>query len=389
MEPCLRELDDLLSEPLDSVRERERSEFDRLLTDCKGGLVLFGAGNLGRKALACLRGAGIEPLAFADNSSQKWGTRVDGLSVLSPPEAAQKYGTASLFVVTIWSLGHSYCETHAKLRGLGCTRVACSSSLRWKFASDLLPDYCQDLPHKVYEQAVDVRLAASLWADEYSRREYLNQVRWRVLGDLGALNPPVTEESYFLDSLYDVSSEEVLLDCGAYDGDTIRQFVRRTRGFDRVLAVEADPSNYRRLTAWVETLEPGIARKIEPLNLAVSAFPGRLRFHANGSEGAHLSDDGCIVVDCARIDDLVGENEPTFIKMDIEGAEMDALHGASNTISRRPLLSICVYHRQSDLWRIPLFIHSLAPDYRFFLRPHDVDGWQLVCYAVPAHRLKA
>ena len=389
MEQHLRELNDLLSEPLESVRERERSAFDRLLAKRDGRLVLFGAGNLGRKALACLRGSGIEPLAFSDNSPAKWGTRVDDLTVLSPQNAAETYGASALFVVTIWSLGHSFADTRTKLGLLGCPNVTCSSSLRWKFAAQMLPDYCCDLPHKLYEQADEVRRAATLWADEYSRREYLNHVRWRALGDLGALSAPVSEESYFLDSLYQVTPGEVFLDCGAYDGDTIRQLVQRNSKFNRVLAVEADPSNYRRLTEWVENLDSDIARRIQPLNVAVSARSGRLHFHATGAEGAHLSDDGGVLVDCVRIDDMVGKIEPTFIKMDIEGAEMDALQGAIKAIRRRPLLSICVYHRQSDLWRILLFIHSQVPDYKFFLRSHDVDGWQSVCYAVPAGRLRA
>jgi hypothetical protein len=77
-----------------------------------------------------------------------------------------------------------------------------------------------------------------------------------------------------------------------------------------------------------------------------------------------------------------------LIKMDIEGFELEALEGAREVIEKhQPILSICVYHRQNDLWRIPLFIRSLVKDYRLFLRPHDVDGWQLVCYAVPPNRL--
>lgn len=389
MERHLRELDDLLSEPLDSVRKRERCEFDHLLAGCGGQIVLFGAGNFGRKALACLRGTGVEPLAFSDNSSAKWGKQVDGLPVLPPQEAAEKFGRSALFVVTIWSLGHSYRDSHAKLQSLGCAHITGSSSLRWKFADQMLPDYCQDLPHKVYEQADEVRLATSLWADETSRHEYLNHIRWRALGDLGAISAPVSEEQYFLDSLYHTTPGEVFLDCGAYDGDTIRQLVLRNSGFGQVLAVEADPSNYKRLTAWVESLGSEVAGRIQPRNVAVSAQPGRLRFHSNGALTAHLSDDGEVLVECVRIDDLVGKSMPTFIKMDIEGAEMDALRGADRTIRNNPLLSICVYHRQNDLWRIPLFIHSVMPDYKFFLRPHDVDGWDLVCYAVPVDRLRA
>ena len=384
------ELEELLSEPIEHVRERERTEFDRQLADAGGHVVLFGAGNFGKKVLACLRKAGIEPLAFSDNGQNKWGAEVEGLPVLEPAAAAKKYGKSALFVVSIWSLGHSYKETLAKLQSLGCTRVTSSSSLRWKFADQMLPDYCQDLPHKAYETSADILNAASLWSDHLSLREYVNQIRWRTLGQLESIGDPVKEESYFLDSLYSLCAGEVFVDCGAYDGDTVQQVLARRSDIGRILAVEADPHNYSRLTAFTAALAPGVREKIELLNVAVSDSPGQLKFQATGGEGAHLSADGDIAVECTRIDDLLGGSPATFIKMDIEGAELDALHGAAKTIARhRPLLSICVYHRQSDLWTIPAYIASIAPEYRIFLRPHDVDGWQLVCYAVPPERLKA
>jgi len=79
---------------------------------------------------------------------------------------------------------------------------------------------------------------------------------------------------------------------------------------------------------------------------------------------------------------------PTYLKMDIEGAEVDTLAGASRVIrDHAPVLAICCYHCQDHLWRIPLPIHSLNPDYRFFLRPHDLEMWDLVCYAIPSGRL--
>lgn len=384
------ELEELLSEPIEHVRERERTEFDRQLADAGGHVVLFGAGNFGKKVLACLRKAGIEPLAFSDNGQNKWGAEVEGLPVLEPAAAAKKYGKSALFVVSIWSLGHSYKETLAKLQSLGCTRVTSSSSLRWKFADQMLPDYCQDLPHKAYETSADILNAASLWSDHLSLREYVNQIRWRTLGQLESIGDPVKEESYFLDSLYSLCAGEVFVDCGAYDGDTVQQVLARRSDIGRILAVEADPHNYSRLTTFTAALAPGVREKIELLNVAVSDSPGQLKFQATGGEGAHLSADGDIAVECTRIDDLLGGSPATFIKMDIEGAELDALHGAAKTIARhRPLLSICVYHRQSDLWTIPAYIASIAPEYRIFLRPHDVDGWQLVCYAVPPERLKA
>ena len=384
----LVELDRILSEPLSSVRERENSAFDNLLAGCGNRLVLFGAGNLGRKVLQCLRSIGVEPLAFADNSPSKWGSQVDGVPVLSPKDAAAQYGGSALFLIAIWSLGHYYRDSRTQLESMGCAYVDSTAFLRWKFADQLLPDFCQDLPHKLYEQAADVRKAASLWADDASRQEYLNHVRWRALGDQNALGPPVKEESYFLESLYRIEDREVFVDCGAYTGDTAEQVIRRNPAFSRIVAIEADPQNFDRLTKWIGTLDTPVASRISALNVAVGAKRGKLRFQAGGGEGAKLAADGNVVVECIPIDELAPAAGSTFIKMDIEGAELDALAGARRSIQKnRPILSICVYHKQDDLWRIPLFIDTLVEDYRFFLRAHDVDGWQLVCYAVPANRL--
>jgi FkbM family methyltransferase len=273
---------------------------------------------------------------------------------------------------------------------MGCIRVQSAASLRWKFADRMLPDYCQELPHKLYQQKTEVRKAACLWADEYSCLEYLSHVKWRALGDLGALHCPVADESYFLDSLYRVKDQEVFVDCGAYTGDTAQQVIHRNAAFAKIVAIEADPRNFGLLTKWISTLDAPVASRIRTLNVAVGARSGRMHFRASGDEGACLAPDGNVFVECVPLDDLLTDAPPTFIKMDIEGAELDALKGARRTIqTNRPILSICVYHKQDDLWRIPLFIHTLAEDYRLLLRPHDVDGWQLVCYAVPEDRLRS
>ncbi len=382
------ELDRILNETLSNVRERENSTFDKMLTNCGNRLVLFGAGNLGRNILRCVRSIGVEPLAFADNSQSKWGSHVDGVPVLSPNDAAARYGKSALFIIAIWSLGHFYRDSCAQLERLGCTHIDSTASLRWKFASQLLPDLCQDLPHKLYEQAGDVRRAASLWSDDSSRREYVNQVRWRSLGDQSALSPPVDEKQYFPDSLYRIDRHEVFIDCGAYIGDTAEELIRRAPAFARIVAIEADPLNFNCLTKWITTLDAPIASKISALNIAVGAKRDRLRFHASGNAAARLAADGNVVVECIPLDDLDRGERPTFIKMDIEGSEFEALEGARHSIqTHRPILSICVYHKQDDLWRIPILIHTLVADYHLFLRPHEADGRELVCYAVPPDRL--
>lgn len=385
MEDAISELQRLLGEPLESVRERERTVFDRELAKLDSRLVLFGAGNFGRKALACLRSVGIEPLAYADSSELLRGSKIDGLTVLAPREAAERFGQSALFVVTIWSPGHRYTEIHDRLATLGCRKITCASSLRWKFADSLLPDYCQDLPHKVYERADAVLEGATVWADIFSREEYLRQVRWRMMGDLMGLSPPLPDQ-YFPADLFRLLPEEVFVDCGAFDGVTLRRFIARVPRFRHALALEPDPKSYRQLCQTIASLpEPS---RVEAHCVALGPRRATVRFRATGTVQAAVSSEGDFEVEQVTLDELLSHLPPTFIKMDIEGAEYGAIQGARRVISKyEPLLAVCVYHTQSDLWRIPLMIRALAPRLSLYLRPHVEDGWDLVCYAVPPERV--
>ena len=95
-----------------------------------------------------------------------------------------------------------------------------------------------------------------------------------------------------------------------------------------------------------------------------------------------------MVVNCVTLDEALSGAEPTYLKMDIEGAELDALNGCHGIIQRvAPVLAISAYHLQDHLWKIPWLIQSFRSDYNFFLRPHCLDGWDLVLYAIPDHRL--
>ena len=384
-----QELESLLREDMSSVLSRERDAFDEMLAAAGNRIVLFGAGNLGRKALACLRSIGIEPLAFADNDPSRWGTKVSDVRVMSPQASAAEFGRTALFVVTIWCHGHTFRETRRQLEMLGCASIVPSAALRWKFSRDLLPDFCQDLPHKVYSETEAVIEASDLWADDLSRRQYLDQVRWRTVGDYNNLNLSVIKEAYFLDNLFSLSSEEVFIDCGAYDGDTSRTLIQRQNGsVGKIVAIEPDPANFRRLRSWMTELDSQLANKIEAFNVAIGAERGITRFNATGMADASIIDSGSLSVQCSPLDELLLGYAPTFIKMDIEGAEPEALRGASQLIKRyRPIIAACVYHKQNHLWRVPLLIQSLSSDYEFFLRSHEVEGWESVCYAVPPERL--
>ncbi len=382
------ELEDLLAEGMEAVRQRQHDAFDRLIQPMQGRCVLFGAGLAGRNSLKNLRTSGIVPLAFVDNNRARWGSQVDGIPVFSPEEAAAKFGDSALFVVTIYSQGHVFRRTREQLEALGIHNIVSDSALRWRYPDNMLPFFCHDLPERVYAARERVLAASKVWADDYSRREYLNQVRWRALGDLGALNLPVEEESYFPSSLVSLQADEVFIDCGAYTGDTAQRVIELSEGrFRHITAIEADRANYEVLRKWIDGLPNELMGRISALNIAVGAVRGEVSFDPDNTM---VASGGSAKIECQRLDDLLEGVAPTFIKMDIEGAELDALAGARATIQRhRPVLAVCVYHRQSDLWQIPLAIAAMQGQYRLYIRPHEGDGWQSVLYALPPERVVA
>ena len=391
--PFEDQLDALLSEPLASVIHREEFTFEKMAAPFSRSIVLFGAGGLGQKTLAGLRKLGIEPLAFADNNSALWGKSVNGVEVLSLQNAVDKYGQSAAFVITIWK-GESpdrMSDRQQQLLRLHCSKVIPFSYLFWKHPEIFLPHYAFDMPHKVYQHAGEVRKVYSLWADPASQNEYLAQLKWRMLMDFDSLPAPVKHEIYFPDDLVDFSPDEVFVDCGAYDGDTIRNIFRlHGDKFKGIVAFEPDPANFQKLQDFWSTLPKTVQNRLVLHQLATGSKKGKASFNASGTEASSIGSQGSFEVDVCALDDIFSTgNQPTYIKMDIEGSEVETLLGAKSTIQKNlPVLAICVYHRQEDVWRIPALINSFSDQYRFFLRPHLLEVWDLVCYAIPAQRLK-
>lgn len=388
MESCEQSVRRHLNADPAEVRLWERDAFDRISEGRP--LILCGAGGLGRKTLLGLRGVATEPLAFVDSNPVLWGKTVDGLRVLDPVAAAARYGRSAAFVVTSWGAWSvdRLADRVDRMRNLGCDCVLSFRTLFWKYPSQFLPHYACDLPHRVYDCVDDVIAAAGLWSDETSRREYLEQIRWRTMIDHGGLAPAVSGPAYFPSDLVRMTEAERFVDCGAFDGDTLKDFVRVTGGrFARVWALEPDPTSYSRLRETVTAFPEPVRKRIDVLPFAVADSAKTLRFAGAGLASSGFSATGDVSVDCVALDELLDACEPTFIKMDIEGAEPDALRGARNIVRRyRPIIAVSAYHLQDHLWRIPLDISRMVDGYHFHLRPHDNEGWDLVCYAIPVER---
>jgi FkbM family methyltransferase len=385
-------LDELLAEPIESALSRERAFADSVASGIGGPVILYGAGALGRRLRSAMRAAGLPVAAFADRAPRSPGSTVDGLAVLSPEEAALV--RPARVIVAVFNPGHSYEETARDLRAFGCRHVESWLPAAWSLGDAVLPHYAACRPSLVLAARSEVLAQASVWADEASVDEYRRQVCWRLTGDFSVL-PPQLPEHYFASDVYVPLAHETLVDCGAYDGDTLLDFIARVPAFGAAYSYEPDPDNLVALRRAVAGLGPNVARRVHVSEAAVGARPGTSRFSAGaGTSAALVAGDvpagdaaHTFRVECVALDDALSGVGVTLLKMDIEGGEADALRGAAGVLRRcRPVLAVSAYHHPSDVWELPRLVESLTDDYRLFLRSHGPDGFECVLYAVPNER---
>ena len=361
--------------------ERITHTLSRRYDDAAGPLgeriVLYGAGKLGRETFAGLRRHGIEPLAFVDTNPLRWGDRIDGLIVVSPEESRARWAETAAFVVAV-SAGTALREA---LRAAGCVAVVPYTCLWWKFPETFLPLHGICRPDATLAHAEEIRRVEALWADRTSFAAYRAQIEWRLTLDYTVLpSPTPAEHTYFLPEIA-LLTDERFVDVGAYDGDTLREFYARVPN-GRAVALEPDPRNWDALVRSVDA-------RTTLHRVAAASRAGTLAFRADGTAGAAVCAQGEVEVRAERLDDLLAHENPTFLKFDVEGAELDALRGAIATIRRhRPVLAVCLYHKPEDLWEIPLLIASLDLGYRLLFRVHAEECWESVLYAVPPDRLR-
>lgn len=184
------------------------------------------------------------------------------------------------------------------------------------------------------------------------------------------------DPDYFNQKFLRFHLEESYLDIGPQDGGTIDDFIRRVN------------NQYKRISAW-EIGEASLNKLNKKYNderiqiLPYGAWNETTIMSVVGTNGGrHLAEDNQNGIMCKRIDDVV-DYPITLIKMDIEGAEMNALAGARETIKKyKPKLMISLYHRQNDIWELPLFVKELVPEYKIYIRHHRTTPNDTVMYAI-------
>lgn len=238
------------------------------------------------------------------------------------------------------------------------------------------------------EHKPDILRVFDMLHDDESRRVYVNVLCNRIAPQYSqyGYEELCTLPQYFPKDLFTLEADEAFVDCGAYTGDTIASLLEVTGGqFERIDAFELDAENFQGMMERVAKLDKNISSRIRLWNGGVAEFDGLVPYGRMSSADSYsmYNPRDVATAKVFSLDNALGKEKVTMIKMDIEGAELSALKGATAIIQvQRPKIAACIYHRIEDMWQIPLFLKELVPEYKIGIR-HHAEYWvsETVCYA--------
>ena len=217
----------------------------------------------------------------------------------------------------------------------------------------------------------------SLLADDLSKKVYENTVKYKLTGKISYLKEIETLPDEVWDNILTPTKYRVCVDAGAYNGDTAREMIAKCPNVEKIYALEPDSRNFKKLSAYAEE-----EKRIVPINAAVWNRDDKLLFDAGGNRNSNfftINSKKTTEIEAKTIDGICQNAAVDYIKYDVEGAEHNALIGSKETIKRcSPDLLVSVYHRNEDLFDLPLFIKEISPDYKLYLRKYKyVPAWDL------------
>lgn len=285
-----------------------------------GEVICYGAGRNASKMAAFLGAAGIRIVCFCDKNTSLHGTDCVGVPVISPEALFRDHPRKSIVLTS--------------------------------------ERYADEMMQGLREAGIDEKDIFYPYVSGLSKGRH-----------------------YFEKDIVKPVEDEVFIDAGCYNGDTLVDFTEfYTKRYKKIYAFEPDEENYREAQRMIARRGIG---NVELIPKGTWNEEGTLCFDAINTVGSKISDEGKSEIRVTTIDRAVGPERVTYIKMDVEGAELNTLKGARETIVRdRPRLAVSLYHKAEDIIVLPSYILSIAKDYKLYLRHYFNDWSETLLYAV-------
>ncbi len=340
-------------------------------------IVLYGLGFFGAVIVRNFKLENIEVECFCD-SKKRGIDNETGLNIISPEELVSQYGNANIVI----SVANPTTEqsVYNTITSLG---IAEQQIFRFKDAYQFIRKSRVEQVAMSLEEFQEYRAgyerAYNFFEDEESKKVVIETIKNYLFHDLFEYDNP--KESYFPQQ-FCFSQQEVFVDGGLYTGDTTEEFIRQTgKEYKRIIGFDIDDKN---LEAAYKNLQDTPGLEIVKKGLwDCSTF---LHAELGITAGSNIKEEAEDVVELTSLDEVFKDSDieeyPTFIKLDIEGSEQQALKGAEKIIRQaKPKLAVCVYHKPEDIYVLLELLQKYNPEYRFFLKHYSPYIWDTVLYA--------
>lgn len=354
-----------------------------------GPFALYGAGKLGRMAMDFFEHAQLAPTVVVDASADRvrdtpsW----QSCNMLLPSEVPAYMKSTLPLVVSVATV--CFTELAETLRRQGWQEIVplydvmeayrrCYPIGNGWFMGDL---------NETERTMVEQVLAG--WSDDMSRAHHLQFIAWhRLRQDWVFEGAPIDlEHRYFIPEVVSLlRDQEVFVDVGAHKGETAKVFRETVNNrFEEIVMFEPDTRNADVIKAGLQSLPEYVKRRHRLLPQALCRQTGKQPFFSQLGYGSQLCWFGHDMVEVMALDDT--DVAPSYLKLHLEGHELDALQGAEKTIRRyRPMIAVTTYHSEAGLWQLPAWLMATLTDYRFYLRLHSWCGTGAVMYCLPNER---
>lgn len=321
---------------------------------------------------------------YADNNEKMWGGK-NGFMVLSPAQVVETLREDEDYYIIIGSVHLNTIRSQLIKLGISGDKIDIEGFL----IAENYYSYSDTTPYTIVNARLqEYAQVFKMLNDERSKQVFLGLLNFKLSMNNEFLIgiSEANDQQYFDKKIIRLSENEVFCDCGSYNGDTLEKFIELTEGrYKKYIAIEADKDIYNELN---EKIAYNNYKNVQTYNVACWSEKTKLKFQSSQTAG-HISAIGEVLVDADTLNNILKNEEVTFLKMDIEGAEEMALKGATEVIVKHlPILAICIYHNLEDFQKLPLFLKKINNDYSFFIRHYtEMFDLETVCYAIPKNRL--
>lgn len=226
-------------------------------------------------------------------------------------------------------------------------------------------------------------------ADEQSKLVFRNVMNYKISGKIHYLEECTTPVSEIYTDLIKPTPNEYYVDLGGFNGDTVIEFLNYSKNAEKIYVFEPDVKNFAKLQKNVDAYftENNLNLPIESYNLGAYDKQNTLFFdigRGKGGRNGKLAKKGTLEVKVNSVDNIIGDQKVSILKLDVEGAEYKAIEGSKNIImANKPKIMLSAYHKNEDLWQLPLQILDMHSDYKMYLRHHPyVPAWETNVYFI-------